>query len=158
MNDAITFTLNGKSITLNDDPNRPLLWALRSDFGLTGTKYGCGEGHCGSCRVLINNEALPSCQLSLADVHGASLTTIEGLSKNGNLHPVQQAFIEEEALQCGYCTPGMILTAVALLHKNPAPSEFEILDALGDNLCRCGSYKRIVQAVRTAAVLIKEEG
>ena len=158
MNEIISFTLNGKSITLNDDPSRSLLWVLRADFDLTGTKYGCGEGHCGSCRVLVNNEALPSCQLNLADVDGASVTTIEGLSNNGKLHPVQQAFIDEEALQCGYCTPGMILTAVGLIHKNPVPSEAEIIDELDGNLCRCGSYKRIVQAVKSAAKLIMEEG
>jgi aerobic-type carbon monoxide dehydrogenase small subunit (CoxS/CutS family) len=157
MNMSITFILNGKSLTLNEDLDRSLLWVLRTDYGLTGTKYGCGEGHCGSCRVLIDDEALPSCQLTLADVNGRSVTTIEGLSKNGILHPVQQAFIEKEALQCGYCTPGMILSAVALLRKNTMPSESEILDALDGNLCRCGSYKRIEQAVKSAAMLIKME-
>lgn len=157
MNETISFTLNGKPLTLNKDPDRSLLWVLRTEYGLTGTKYGCGEGHCGSCKVLIENEALPSCQLSLADVNGRAVTTIEGLSKNGSLHPVQQAFIDEEALQCGYCTPGMILTAVALLRKNPMPSEAEILDVMDGNLCRCGSYLRIVQAVKSAAMLIQEE-
>ena len=157
MNDIISFTLNGKSVTLKDDPQRSLLWVLRADFDLTGTKYGCGEGHCGSCRVLVNKEALPSCQLSLADVQGASVTTIEGLSKNGNLHPVQQAFIDEEALQCGYCTPGMILTALALLHRNPSPSEVEIMEEMDGNLCRCGSYKRSVKAVKSAAKVLIEE-
>jgi aerobic-type carbon monoxide dehydrogenase small subunit (CoxS/CutS family) len=158
MNESISFSLNGKSFTLNEDPDRSLLWVLRTDFGLTGTKYGCGEGHCGSCRVLIDDEALPSCQLSLADVNGRSVTTIEGLSKNGILHPVQLAFIDEEALQCGYCTPGMILTAVAMLRKNTMPSEAEILDVMDGNLCRCGSYKRIVQAVKSAVMLFKEDG
>ncbi len=117
MNDAITFTLNGKSVTLDADSDRSLLWVLRTDYGLTGAKYGCGEGLCGSCTVLVDNEARRSCQLTLADVNGSSVTTIEGLANNGSLHPVQQAFIDEEALQCGYCTPGMILTAVAATQK-----------------------------------------
>ena len=157
MNDVISFTLNGESVTLEEDRERSLLWVLRKDFGLTGAKYGCGEGYCGSCKVLVDNEALQSCQLSLADVNGKSVTTIEGLANNDNLHPVQQAFIDEEALQCGYCTPGMILTAVAFLHKNPTPSEADIINEMDGNLCRCGSYKRIVQAVQTAANLEKED-
>ena len=157
MNNAITFTLNGKSVTLNADSDRSLLWVLRMDYGLTGAKYGCGEGHCGSCTVLVDNEAQRSCQLTLADVNGASVITIEGLANKGSLHPVQQAFIDEEALQCGYCTPGMILTAVALLHKNPTPSEMAIMKEMDGNLCRCGSYKRIVQAIKSAANVLKED-
>lgn len=157
MNDVIMFTLNGKSVILNADSDRSLLWVLRTDYGLTGAKYGCGEGHCGSCTVLVDNEALRSCHLTLADVNGTSVTTIEGLGNNGSLHPVQQAFIEEEALQCGYCTPGMILTAVALLHKNPKPTEVEIMEEMDGNLCRCGSYKRIVQAIKSAANVLKED-
>ncbi len=156
MNDDILFTLNGKSVTLNADSDLSLLWVLRTDYGLTGAKYGCGDGHCGSCTVLVDNEALRSCQLTLADVNGSSVTTIEGLANNGSLHPVQQAFIDEEALQCGYCTPGMILTAVALLHKNPTPSEVTIMEEMDGNLCRCGSYKRIVQAIKSAANVLKE--
>jgi len=157
MNDVVSFTLNGKSVTLNEAGDRSLLWVLRTDLGLTGTKYGCGEGICGACRIIVDHEVLPSCQLTLADVNGAAVTTIEGLSNNGALHPVQQAFMDEEALQCGYCTPGMILTAVALLHRIPEPSDSDILDAMGDNLCRCGSYKRIIQAVKSASMRIKEE-
>ena len=157
MNDVILFTLNGKSVTPNADSDRSLLWVLRTDFGLTGAKYGCGEGHCGSCTVLVDNEAQRSCQLTLADVNGASVVTVEGLANNGSLHPVQQAFIDQEALQCGYCTPGMILTAVALLHKNPAPSEVTILEEMEDNMCRCGSYKRIVKAIKSAANVLKED-
>lgn len=157
MNDVTSFTLNGKSVTLREDSDRSLLWVLRTDYGLTGTKYGCGEGHCGSCTVLVDNEARKSCQLTLADVNGSSVVTIEGLADNDNLHPVQQAFIDEEALQCGYCTPGMILTAVALLHKNSSPSEMEIMEEMDGNLCRCGSYKRIVQAVKSASNVLKEE-
>ena len=148
MKDVISFTLNGESVTLEADRERSLLWVLRTDYGLTGAKYGCGEGYCGSCKVLVDNEALQSCQLTLADVNGTSVTTIEGLANNGSLHPVQQAFIGEEALQCGYCTPGMILTAVALLHKNPTPSEVEIVEEMDNNLCRCGSYKRNVLEFR----------
>jgi len=157
MNDDILFTLNGKSVTLKADRDRSLLWVLRKDYGLTGAKYGCGEGHCGSCTVLVDNEALRSCQLTLADVVGTSVVTVEGLANNGSLHPVQQAFIDEEALQCGYCTPGMILTAVALLHKNPTPSEVAIVKEMDGNLCRCGSYKRIVQAIKSAANVLKED-
>jgi len=157
MNDVISFTLNGESVTLEADRELLLLWVLRKDYDLTGAKYGCGEGYCGSCKVLVDNEALQSCQLTLADVNGKSVVTVEGLANNGSLHPVQQAFIGEEALQCGYCTPGMILTAVALLHKNPSPSEVEIVEEMDNNLCRCGSYKRIVQAIKSAANLIKED-
>ena len=157
MKDDIVFTLNGKSVTLNADSDRSLLWVLRTDYGLTGAKYGCGEGHCGSCTVLVDNEAQRSCQLTLADVNGASVTTIEELATKGSLHPVQQAFIDEEALQCGYCTPGMILTAVALLHKNPTPSEEAIVEEMDGNMCRCGSYKRIVKAIKSAANVLKED-
>jgi len=158
MNAVILFTLNGKSVTLNaDDGDGSLLWVLRTDYGLTGAKYGCGEGHCGSCTILVDNEAQQSCQLTLADVNGASVTTIEELANNGSLHPVQQAFIDEEAIQCGYCTPGMILKAVALLHKNPAPSEVTIMEEMQDSMCRCGSYKRIVKAIRSAANVLKED-
>jgi aerobic-type carbon monoxide dehydrogenase small subunit (CoxS/CutS family) len=156
MNDGISFTLNGKSVTLEADRDRSLLWVLREDYGLTGAKYGCGEGYCGACMVLVDNEALQSCQLTLANVNGTSVVTVEGLANNDSLHPVQQAFIDEEALQCGYCTPGMIMTAVALLHKNPTPSEVEIVEEMDSNLCRCGSYKRIVQAIKSAANVLKE--
>jgi len=157
MNDVLNFTLNGKSITLKADGKRSLLWVLRKDYGLNGAKYGCGEGYCGTCTVLVDNKALRSCQLTLADVDGTSVTTIEGLANKDSLHPVQQAFIDEDALQCGYCTPGMILTALALLHKNPTPSEVEIVEEMDNNLCRCGSYKRIVQAIKSAANVIKED-
>ena len=157
MSDPISFTLNGKSIALEADKERSLLWVLRKDFGLTGAKYGCGEGLCGSCTVLVDHEAQRSCQLTLADVNGKSVTTVEGLEDNDSLHPVQQAFISKEALQCGYCTPGMIMTAVALLHKNPAPSEAEIIEEMDNNLCRCGSYKRIIEAIKSAANVLMEE-
>ena len=157
MNPHIKFTLNGKLVTLEADRQRPLLWVLRTDFGLTGVKYACGEAYCGSCRVLVDNVALPSCQLTLADVEGKSVVSIEGLARNHTLHPVQQAFIDQDALQCGYCTPGMILTAVALLNKNPSPSEAEIVEEMDNNLCRCGSYKRIVKAIKSAANAIMDD-
>jgi aerobic-type carbon monoxide dehydrogenase small subunit (CoxS/CutS family) len=158
MNDIILFNLNGESITLEADKDRSLLWVLRTEFGLTGAKYGCGESLCGSCTVLVDNQAQRSCQLKLSDVNDTSVITVEGLANNDSLHPVQQAFIDEEALQCGYCTPGMILTAVALLHKNPRPSEAEIVEEMDNNLCRCGSYQRIVQAIKSAANVLTEEG
>ena len=157
MKEVILFTLNGESVTLEADRDRSLLWVLRTDFDLTGTKYGCGESLCGSCTVLVDNVAQRSCHLSLADVNGKSVITVEGLANKASLHPVQQAFINEEALQCGYCTPGMIMTAVALLHKNPTPSEAEIVEEMDGNLCRCGSYKRIVQAIKSAANVLREE-
>ena len=152
MKGFVSFTLNGKPVRIETEKNRSLLWVLRTEFDLTGAKYGCGEGYCGSCTVLVDSTAMPSCQLTLEDVEGSSILTIEGLEENGHLHPVQEAFLDEEALQCGYCTPGMILTAVSLLHGNPDPTEEEILEAMGNNLCRCGSYQRIVTAVRTAAM------
>ena len=157
MNDSIVFTLNGESVTLEADKERSLLWVLRTDFGLSGAKYGCGESLCGSCTVLVDNEAQRSCQLTLGNINGKSVITVEGLANKASLHPVQQAFIDEEALQCGYCTPGMIMTAVALLHKNPTPSEAEIVEEMDGNLCRCGSYKRIVQAIKSAANVLREE-
>jgi len=157
MKEVILFTLNGESVTFEADRDRSLLWVLRTDFNLTGTKYGCGESLCGSCTVLVDNVAQRSCHLSLADVNGKSVITVEGLANKASLHPVQQAFIDEEALQCGYCTPGMIMTAVALLHKNPTPSEAEIVEEMDGNLCRCGSYKRIVQAIKSAANVLREE-
>ena len=150
MEETVRFTLNGKSTSLSVDPDRTLLWVLRTDLALTGTKYGCGEGHCGACTVLVNDEAYRSCEMTVKEVAGKSVTTIEGLG-NGTLHPVQKAFMEHDALQCGYCTPGMILTAVSLLHQNPRPSRQEIIDGMDDNLCRCGAHNRIVQAIDAAA-------
>ena len=153
---TINFKLNGKSVTLKVDDERMLLWVLRTDLALTGVKYGCGEGLCGACTVLVNGEAALSCQTPVKDVNGAEVLTIEGLAQNGNLHPVQQAFIYHDALQCGFCTPGMILQAHSFLTENPQPTQDEIITAMDDNLCRCGSHVRIVQAVQTAAKLMKE--
>ena len=121
MRKTIHFTLNGEPKSLDLDRDRMLLWVLRTDFGLTGAKYGCGEGLCGACTVLVNNEAVRSCQFPVEDIDGQEIVTIEGLAKNGRLHPLQEAFVKHDALQCGYCTPGMVLTAYALLAKNPRP-------------------------------------
>lgn len=151
MKKTIHFKLNGQPTSLTVDRKRMLLWVLRIDFGLTGTKYGCGEGFCGACTVLVNNEAVRSCQLPVEDIDGQEILTIEGLAKNGRLHPVQEAFVKHDALQCGFCTSGMILTAYSLLLKKPRPSRQDILASLEDNLCRCGAHNRIVQAVQSAA-------
>ncbi len=155
MADNIKFNLNGKSVQLKVDGNRMLLWVLRTDLGLTGTKYGCGESFCGACTVLINNEAVRSCQTSMKDVDGKDVVTIEGLEKNGKLHPLQAAFMEHDALQCGYCTPGMILTAYSLLKKNPKPSHSDIINGMEDNLCRCGAHQRIISAIESASKKIE---
>ena len=151
MIEKISFTLNNKTITLEVDGDRELLWVLRTDLGLTGTKYGCGEGVCGACTVLVNNEAVPSCQIRVKEVAGAEVTTIEGLEKDGGLHPLQKAFIEHDALQCGFCTPGMIMKAHSLLTENPNPSRAEIVKGMEGNLCRCGGYIEIVEAIEAVA-------
>jgi aerobic-type carbon monoxide dehydrogenase small subunit (CoxS/CutS family) len=128
-----------------------LLWVLRADLGLTGTKLGCGEGLCGACTVLVDNEPVRSCHLAVKDINGKEVTTIEGLAENGEPHPLQKAFMSHDALQCGFCTPGMIMNAYALLLKNPEPTRQEIIESMDGNLCRCGSYGRIIQAIQTAA-------
>jgi aerobic-type carbon monoxide dehydrogenase small subunit (CoxS/CutS family) len=151
MEETIRFKLNNKETELVTDPNKILLWVLRDHFGLTGTKYGCGIGFCGACTVLIDNEAVRSCTIAVSDIAGKSVMTIEGLAENGKLHPVQQSFADHDALQCGYCTPGMVLTAVALLKKNQSPTRQEIIDGLEDNLCRCGAHMRIIDAVEDAS-------
>ena len=155
---TIQFRLNGKSVTLTGDEERLLLWTLRTDLALTGAKYGCGDGLCGACTVLVNGEAVLSCQTAVKDVAGAEVVTIEGLAQNGNLHPIQQAFIDHDALQCGFCTPGMILKAHSLLAENSQPTQDEIFSAMDDNLCRCGSHVRIVQAIQTAAKRMQKGG
>lgn len=151
MSKTIRFKLNGQPKSLTVDRERMLLWVLRTDFGLTGTKFGCGEGFCGACTVLVNNEAVRSCQLPVKDIDGKKIITIEGLARNDDLHPLQKAFIKHDALQCGYCTSGMILNAYGLLIKNSRPSLKEIKDGMDENLCRCGSYQRIIQAIQEAA-------
>ena len=151
MEETIRFKLNDKLTTLTVDGERKLLWALRTDLGLTGTKYGCGEGHCGACTVLINNEAVRSCQTEVREVQGQEVVTIEGLGNPDRLHPLQKAFLEKDALQCGYCTPGMILTAHAFLRNHPHPATADIVRGMDANLCRCGAQNRIIQAIQTAA-------
>lgn len=145
------FTLNGNLVTLDSDPTRQLLSVLRVDLGLTGTKYGCGIGACGTCTVLVDNQARRSCRMTLEDVSGKEVLTIEGLATPGGLHPLQQAFVDEGALQCGFCTPGMILRSLALLRQQPHPTEDDVIGAMNRNLCRCGAHPRIVKAILNAA-------
>ena len=155
MEETIKFQLNGKQTEALIDPNETLLWVLRNHFGLTGTKYGCGQGFCGSCTILIDNEPVRSCQLPAGDVAGKSVITIEGLAKDGKLHPVQKAFVDHDALQCGFCTPGMIMNAAGLLIKTPNPTVQEIKEGMENNLCRCAAHHRIVEAVETASKELK---
>jgi carbon-monoxide dehydrogenase small subunit len=156
MADDMRFKLNGKPVRLAAGGSETLLWALRTELALTGTKYGCGEGYCGACTVLVNGEAVRSCQLQVAEVNGKEVTTIEGLAQDGKLHPVQHAFMEHDAFQCGFCTSGMIMKAVGFLTKKPNPSEAEIVSGMESNLCRCGAHCRIVSAVGTAAKQLRE--
>lgn len=155
MEETIRFQLNGKKTELKTDPKQTLLWVLRNQLGLTGTKYGCGTGFCGACTVIIDNEAVRSCTLPVGEVAGKKVVTIEGLAKGGKLHPVQQAFVDHDALQCGFCTPGMIMNATALLMKNPKPTRQEIIQGMEDNLCRCGAHVRIIKAIETASTEMK---
>jgi aerobic-type carbon monoxide dehydrogenase small subunit (CoxS/CutS family) len=155
MFEAIRFKLNGKPTQLTVDGERRLLWVLRSDFGLAGTKYGCGEGFCGACTVLVNNKATRSCQVPVKEIKGKEVITIEGLARDGKLHPLQKAFMDHDALQCGFCTPGMIMNAYGLLLEKHQPTEAEIIEGMNDNLCRCGSHVRIVQAIQSAAKEVK---
>ena len=155
MEKIINFKLNGKDVRLTSSPERMLLWVLRSDLEHTGTKYSCGEGFCGACTVLVNNEAVLSCQYPIQDVSGKEVMTIEGLQQNGKFHPLQTAFMQHNALQCGFCTPGMIMGAYSLLLRNPQPSSREIVEDLEGYLCRCGSYNRIIEAIQTAARTMK---
>ena len=158
MKENIRFKTNGKRASLTVDTSRMLLWVLRTELGLTGTKYGCGEGFCGVCTVLVNNEPVRSCQFPVKNVRGKEVITIEGLAANGKLHPLQEAFIKHNAMQCGFCTSGMILEAYNLLRKNPKPTKEEIIQGLEEHLCRCSSYTRIIQAVQTAAQEMSKGG
>lgn len=155
MSDSISFTLNDKPVSLNVDGERRLLWVLRTDLGLTGTKFGCGQGHCGCCTVMIDKTASRSCLTKVKSVQGKSVVTIEGLERDGKLHPLQKAFVEHDGMQCGFCTPGMIMTGVAFLGLNPDPSEDDVLLGMEHNICRCGAHKRIVQSVMVAAAEMK---
>ncbi|MEK6286902.1 MAG: (2Fe-2S)-binding protein [Acidobacteriota bacterium] len=150
--------INGNKLRINADADRSLLSVLRDDLDLTGSKYGCGEGQCGACTVLIDGQATRSCITKLGAAAGKKIITIEGLEKNGRLHPLQEAFVEADALQCGYCTPGMIMSSVALLNKNSSPNEQEIVRFMEGNICRCGTYPRIVTAIRKAAQSMKGGG
>lgn len=151
----VEFTLNGNRVAVETDDERLLLWVLRSDFALTGTKYGCGEMQCGACTVVVDGKAVRSCQTALRDVAGKKVLTIEGLARGGKLHPLQKAFAEETALQCGFCTPGMIMNAYALLMEHPAPAEADIIQGMEGNLCRCGAHTRVIKAIQVAAAEIR---
>lgn len=153
----ISFILNGKKIELKTKPNKRLFDILRDDFGLTGTKEGCSIGECGACTVIVNGKAVNSCLVLVGEVDGADVITIEGIAKNGNLHPLQENFLKYGAVQCGFCTPGMILSAYALLLKKKKPNEEEIKEAIAGNLCRCTGYKQIIEAIKQTSVDKVEE-
>jgi nicotinate dehydrogenase subunit A len=151
MQRTISFTLNGKPARISVDDERMLLWVLRGDLGLTGTKFGCGEGLCGACTVIIGKQAVRSCVTPVKDVAGKKVLTIEGLDDQGKLHKIQESFLKHHAFQCGYCTPGMILNAYALLLETAHPTGQQIVKAMENNLCRCGAHVRIVAAIQEAA-------
>ncbi len=157
MIELIDFHLNHKPTQLRVESSRRLLWVLRTDLNLTGTKCGCEAGLCGACTVLIDDQAARSCQVPVGEIKNKQVVTIEGLARNGQLHPLQESFIEHDALQCGFCTPGMILQAYSLLQSNPHPTEKEIRQGMKDNLCRCGPHQRIVAAIAGAARGMKGE-
>jgi carbon-monoxide dehydrogenase small subunit len=151
MIETIEFRVNREPVKLKVDTERNLLWVLRSELGLTGTKYGCGIAACGACTILVDGKATRSCRLPVRKVRGREVLTIEALARGGELHPLQKAFAARGAVQCGFCTPGMIVAAYGLLLENPAPSEAEILEGMNANLCRCGAYGRILEAIGQAA-------
>lgn len=156
MKQTIQFKLNGQDVSVEANGSEPLLTVIRSYLNHTGTKYGCGIGECGACTVLLDKEPVRSCMLFAEDVAGKEVITIEGLELNGKLHPIQQAFVDHDALQCGYCTPGMIMNAYGLLLKDPNMSHEAILEGMESNLCRCGTYNRIIDAIETAAAVMKK--
>lgn len=147
---AMTLLVNGSPRQVDAAPDETLLSVLRNRLGLTGTKYGCGEGQCGACTVLLDGRPIRSCRTPAAFAAGKKISTIEGLSQNGSLHPLQQAFLDEEAFQCGYCTPGMLMSAAGLLNSNPNPSDEQIVQHMNGNICRCGTYPRIMAAIHKA--------
>lgn len=155
MEQTIRFKLNGRPVKVDTDGERALLWVLRADLGLTGTKFGCGHSQCGACTVIINKNPARSCQIPVKSVAGKEVITIEGLASNGKLHPIQKAFIKYGAVQCGFCTPGMILQSYGLLLKYPKPSRAQIIEYMENNLCRCGTHTRVIQAIETAAAELK---
>jgi len=152
----IQLEINGKRYTVQSDPETPLLSALRDELGLTGTKYGCGEGQCGACTVLVGGTPRRSCQIPVSAAAAKPITTIEGLEQDGRLHAVQEAFLDEGAFQCAYCTSGMIMSSVGLLSTNPSPTSAEIVQSLQGNICRCGTHPRIIEAVHRAAKTMQE--
>ena len=157
MSDGIELVVNGKRHVIHAAPDTPLLYVLRNELGVSGPHFGCGEETCGACMVLICSAAKQSCKLPVGDVGSSRITTLEGLIEDGQLHPVQQAFLDEQAAQCGYCINGMIVSAAALLWKTPHPTDVQIRSALDGNLCRCGSHLRIMRAVRRAEALLSGE-
>lgn len=150
--------INNTKYNAGDDKSVPLLSILRDKFNLTGSKYGCGEGVCGACTVLVDGKPMPSCITKIGSIENKKVLTIEGLDLNGKLHPVQKAFLDEDVFQCAYCAPGMILSSVALLDKNPTPSDDEIINHMNRNICRCGTYPRITKAIKKAATTIAKGG
>lgn len=154
----LTLKVNGAELRVRAFPDEPLLWVLRNRLYLTGTKYGCGEGQCGACTVLLNGQATRSCLTPVSAAAGAHVTTIEGLEQHGTLSPVQQAFLDEGAFQCGYCTSGMIMSATALLEDHAHPTDTQIVEAMNGNLCRCGGYPRVTAAIRRAADALAKKG
>ncbi len=158
MEEKISFKLNEKSVSLTTESERTLLWVLRTDLGLTGTKYGCGKGLCGACTVIVDDSAVRSCVIPVGSIKGKKVLTIEGLARNGKLHPIQEAFAKHDALQCGFCTPGMILNAYGLLLRNPQPTRKEIIEGMEYNLCRCGAHVRIIEAIESASQEMKGDG
>lgn len=157
MEQMIRFELNGNKVEKLLDPTLTLLWVIRDQFGLTGTKYGCGIGVCGSCTVLIDNEPVRSCSLAVSEVEGKKVLTIEGLAQGDKLHPLQEAFVQHDALQCGFCTPGMIMNAYGLLLKSNAPDRNAIIRGMENNLCRCGAHGQIIEAIESASKAMKGE-
>ena len=158
MADELIITVNGKPHRVEATADTPLLYVLRNELGLNGPQFGCGSENCGACTVLVGAKAVKSCKLTVTNAVGEDITTLEGLSEDGKLHPVQRAFIEEQAAQCGYCSNGMIMTTAAFVWKNPHPTDEQIREALDGNLCRCGAHLRIIRAVKRAAALFAQEG
>jgi aerobic-type carbon monoxide dehydrogenase small subunit (CoxS/CutS family) len=155
MTDTVSFRLNDQPVQIRVAPDRTLLWVLRTDLGLTGPKYGCGISQCGACTVLVDHRPVRSCNVKVKSVEGKDVVTIEGLAKGTALHPLQEAFIQHDALQCGFCTPGMILTAYGFLRTHPNPTHEEVIAGMDQNLCRCGAHVRIVEAILTAAAAMR---
>ncbi len=151
MIETIQFKLNGKPTSLSVDGERKLLWVLRGELGMTGTKFGCGESLCGACTVVVDREPVRSCQTAMKDVRGKEVTTIEGLAQGEKLHPLQEKFVEHGGMQCGFCTPGMIMNAYGMLLKNPKPTRQQIVESMDGNLCRCSAHQRILLAIAEAA-------